>query len=263
VIYEQSQQTLHYSWPELDALVVSLGPFYACAWCALERSTRISAPVAADPQVVRQLLVFLQSAGVLSHSAIPGDRTRRSLYDPVSWIYRDSWHGLKSLESALLQALSASRPNLDAETQQWLWRQLSDREISAYLTSLLRRHRIGIHRAGEVLGLQDNSWAHLSLGRKRYVAWSSMRRVASQSIGTAGHEEDAVRVLSSEMRNRARWLFNRETAGKLRRTDFCFLPDSTWRRPLMLDVALESILTIGNDYWLAAPSLPNVGSPHL
>lgn len=258
VIYGHSQQTLPSSWPELDALVVSLGPFYACAWCALERSARVSAPVSADPTVLKQLLAFLESAGVLMEPGVRSDRARRSLYDPISWDYRDRWQARDDLERVLSHVLGAWRSSLDGEARLWLWRQLADREAYAYLTSLLSRHRIGARHAEEILAQQDDDWVHLSLGRKRYVLWSSVRGAASEFLSTGGDDQAAIRAMSEEMRNRVRWLTFRESAGQLRRTDFCFLPAPSWRRPLMVDVAMETILTIGANYWLAPPRLLSV-----
>lgn len=258
VIYGQSQQTLSASWPELDALVVSLGPFYTCAWCALERSTRVSAPVAADPTVLKQLLAFLENAGVLLEPGVRNDRTRRSLYDPISWSYLDSWDGAGDLEAALSQSLRSWRSALDGDARLWLWRQLADREASAYLSSLLRRHKIDARHAEEILAQEDDEWKQLSLGRKRYVLWSSMRGGASEFLSSGGDDDAAIRAICREVRTRVRWLTSRELAGQLRRTDFCFLPDSSWRRPLMVEVAMETILPIGSNYWRAPPSLLSV-----
>lgn len=258
MIYGRSQQTLLPSWPELDSLVVSLGPFYTCAWCALERSTSVSAPVSSDPAVAQQLLQFLKSAGVVTGSSSGNGAVKRSLYEPVSWSYVDDLILPDDLDAALKGMLDAWRPTLDKHARLWIWRKLADREASAYLTSLLRRHRIGVHRVDEILRSQDEEWTRLSLGRKRYVLWSSVRGAASQFLSSGGNEDAALEVLSREMRRRTRWLVVKAAAGELRRTDYCFLPDTGWRRPLMIDVALESILKIGDDYWLAAPSLGEI-----
>jgi len=203
--------------------------------------------------VVRDLLAFLGSAGVVTNAVPRNERAKRSLYDPVSWSYADDWDARGNLEAALYQALAAARPSLDARARLWLWRQLSDRELCAYLTSLLRRHRISDRWVDGIIAQQKEHWVHLSLGRKRYVAWSAVRGAASQYLTTGGDEEAAIRVMSLEMRKRARWLTSKESTGELQRTDFCFVPDTSWRRPLMLEIALESILPIGSDYWLAAP----------
>lgn len=254
MICGRSQQTLLPSWPELDSLVVSLGPFYTCAWCALERSTTVSAPVSADPSITHQLLTFLRSAGVVAPAGQDSLSTKRSLYEPVSWAYQKDWALPSDLYAALSLMRSAWDPALAPEEKLWVWRQLADREAAAYLTSLLRRHRIGTRLVDEILNCQDDEWAQLSLGRKRYVIWSSMKGAASHYLSTGGSEDATLQVLAREMRKRARWLHQREAVGALSRSDFSFLPDVTWRRPLMIDVALSSVLRIGDDYWLAPPS---------
>lgn len=249
-----SQQTLLPSWPELDTLVVSLGPFYTCAWSALERSTTVSAPASADPSVTQQLLAFLRSAGVVARPERDSGPIKRSLYEPISWSYQKDWHLPGDLDAALSLMLAAWHPMLSPQEKLWIWRQLAEREAAAYLASLLRRHRIGIHLADEILSGQEDEWNRLSLGRKRYVLWSSVRGAASQFLSTGGSEDAALEVLTREMRRRSRWLCQKEASGALLKSDFCFLPDKTWRRPLMVDVALNSVLRIGDDYWLAPPS---------
>jgi len=255
VIYGRDQQTLIPPGPELDSLLVSLGPFYACAWCALERSTSISAPVAADTAVAQRLLLFLKTAGVLAETGPSNGYTRRSLYEPISWSYREGGQLPDDLSTALTHALTAWHPSLGAQDQQWLWRQLSDREAAAYLVSLLRKHRIGIQHAEEILRIQEKDWHELSLGRKRYVLWSSVRGAASEYLSNGGDESAALIVLSREIRSRANWLSRKQASGALSKSDYCFLPGPAWRRPLMVDVALECLLPIGDAYWLAPPIL--------
>lgn len=255
MIYGRSQQTLLPLWPELDSLVVSLGPFYTCAWCALERSTTACAPVAADPEVAHQLLLFLKSAGVISEKSADS-AVNRSLYDPVGWTYSESWRRPANLESTLTQTLHAWRSNLDSQDLLWVWRQLSAHEARAYLCSQLRRHRIGTQLVDEVLNALGQDWSRLSLGRRRYVIWSSVRGAASKLLRSGGNEAAAIQVLSREVQSRARWLEQKESTGALSRTDYCFLPSSAWRRPLIVEVALETILRIGDTYWLDPPSSP-------
>lgn len=255
MIYGSSQQTLIPSWPALGALLESLGPFYACAWCALERSVSVSAPVGADPAIAQHLLLFLKAAGVLAEGESADGAIRRSLYDPISWSYKDRAELSGNLGALLTQALSAWRPLLDANDRQWLWRQLSDREAGAYLVALLRRLRIGIRNAEELLRFEDDDWNELSLGRKRYVLWSSVRGAASEYLSNGGDEAATLAVLGREVRRRTHWLFLKQTSGALGDAEYCFLPGPSWRRPLMVDVALECLLPIGDKYWLAPPVL--------
>lgn len=207
---------------------------------------------------MRQLLACLEQAGVLVASGLSRDGGRRSLYEPVRWTYLDCWDVRDDLETSLSHVLRAWRRTLDAEARLWLWRQIADREAAAYLTALLRRHRIGVRHVDAILSQQDGDWARLSLGRKRYVLWSSVRSAASEFLCSDGNDQAAIHALCKEIRSRTRWLIARESAGQLRRNEFCFLPDVSWRRPLMVEVAMESILTIGANYWLAPPSLASV-----
>ncbi|HEL4101856.1 TPA: hypothetical protein UM352_001187 [Stenotrophomonas maltophilia] len=208
--------------------------------------------------MLKQLLAFLRRAGVLGEGDVRNEGGRRSLYDPIRWTYLDRWNTCADMEAILFHALQAWRHTLGADARLWLWRQIADREAAAYLTSLLRRHRIGAGHADAILSHQDGDWAKLSLGRKRYVLWSSVRGAASEFLSSGGDDQAAIRALCKEIQSRSRWLTERESAGQLRRNEFCFLPDVTWRRPLMVEVAMETILTFGTDYWVAPPSLANV-----
>lgn len=131
------QQTLLPSWPELDALVVSLGPFYACAWCALERSTTISAPDSPDPAVIRQLLAFLRGAGAVAPQESCAGPVKRSLYEPVSWSYMKDWQLPGNLDATVSLMLAVWRPVLAPKEKPLIWRQLAEGETAAYLASLL------------------------------------------------------------------------------------------------------------------------------
>ncbi|KXU96098.1 hypothetical protein D7Y32_04930 [Stenotrophomonas maltophilia] len=93
-------------------------------------------------------------------------------------------------------------------------------------------------------------WNALSLGRKRYVLWASMRNSASEFIQSGLDEHAARRALDREIKRRCIWLAGREQAGTLARKDFCFLPGQGWRQPLILDVAMETFLPLGMAYWL-------------
>lgn len=89
--YVVNQPTLIAPWPELDEFVRSIGPFLACAWCALERSRGISAPVAfgglaSDALDTLEMLQVLRRVplGEVGSAA-------RSLYEPLAWTYQPLW----------------------------------------------------------------------------------------------------------------------------------------------------------------------------
>jgi hypothetical protein len=125
-------------------------------------------------------------------------------------------------------------------------------ETRSYLANLLRKHRLDPSVGDRLRSMQLAEWDALSLGRKRYVLWASMRNASSEFLQGAIDGEDARRVLDREIGKKIAWLLSRSHAGSLAATDFCFLPDHSWRRPLMLDVAMETFLPLGARYWLEA-----------
>ncbi|MDQ7310569.1 hypothetical protein [Stenotrophomonas sp. Sm10] len=135
------------------------------------------------------------------------------------------------------------------DSKRRLWLTLAEGEANAYLTNLLRKHRMAPEAAKHLRSLADSSWEQLSLGRKRYVLWSSMRGAASELLRTGMSEDRAITALDREIGAKCKWLLQREQVGALAPTDYCFFPSRDWRRPLILDVALATFLPIGNAYW--------------
>lgn len=252
-----NQPTLLSPRPDLDTLARALGPYYACAWCALERSRTISAPAAFDPLTLKQLLAYLAAAGVVDPAPQTDSPTRRSRYDPITWSYTSAWESHADLSLALTAALDRWRVDMSAEVRLGLWQTLADSEVAAYLTTLLRRAQISSSFASRVIYEQDETWSKLSIGRRRYVAWSGIRTAALELLRTDMNEQAAVAAMCREMRERSRWLQKRSTLGELRASDFCFLPAETWNRPIIIDVAIDQVLQVGRGYW----SIPPTGHP--
>jgi len=255
VAYVVSQPTLISPWPELDNFVRSIGPFLACAWCALERSRTASSPVAAEG-LASQALDTLATLRVLHREPVECSRlAARSLYEPLAWSYKSPWSRSDlNLESALTRSLTQWSAECTPGARRSLGISLASTEARAYLANLLRKHRLdpklgdGLHS----IGLPE--WNALSLGRKRYVLWASMRNSASEFIQSGLDEHAARRALDREIKRRCIWLAGREQAGTLARKDFCFLPGHGWRQPLILDVAMETFLPLGMAYWLEPSS---------
>lgn len=243
--------TLIPSWPELDRLVISLGPFYTCAWFALEASTTRNAPICSDPAVIRRLLAWLTDAKVIADASYAPNALKHSICEPLSWTYRSTWILRGDIKEALSDILDAWNLTLDKRMRSWIWLQLSDGEVLGYLKSLLLRHRMDPRHAEHILDIQGVEWGHLSLGRKRYVLWSSIRGAASKLLQTNGNEAAAVSVMMQEMDKRVNWLALKKSEDVIRPTDFCFLPDPRWRQPIIIDVALEKLLKIGTNFWSA------------
>ncbi|HHA2747687.1 TPA: hypothetical protein ACOEQV_000053 [Stenotrophomonas maltophilia] len=140
------------------------------------------------------------------------------------------------------------------DSKRRLWETLAEGEANAYLVSLLRKHRMSPEAGKRLRSLGGSEWARLSLGRKRYVLWSSMRGAASELLRTGMSEDRAIVALNREIEAKCKWLLQREQAGVLAATDCCFFPSPEWRRPLILDVALATFLPIGSAYWACPTS---------
>ncbi len=250
VAYVVNQPTLLATWPELDTFVRSIGPLLACAWCALERSRNESSPVATEGLAV-QALETLSALRVLDAVPLPlAGNAARSRYEPLAWSYRAPWSrpdvDLGYLLTTILLVWARECP---VDSKRRLWETLAEGEASAYLASLLRKHRMSPEVGKRLRSLAGSDWEQLSLGRKRYVLWSSMRGAASELLRTGMSEDRAIAALDREVGTRCKWLLQRELAGGLAPTDYCFFPSPEWRRPLILDVALATFLPIGNAYW--------------
>lgn len=246
-----NQPTLSASWQELDIFVRSLGPFLACTWCALERSRTESRPVAAGG-LATQAIETLSSLRVLRQVPLPlSTGAARSLYEPVAWSYHPPWSRPEiDLAWKLTTVLHQWSGDCPAISKQRLWLTLGENEASGYLANLLRKHQMDPGLGRLLRSTHAGDWERLSVGRKRYVLWSSMRGAASELLGTGMSEECAAAVLDREIGAKSRWLARRELAGSLSATDYCFLPGAKWRQPLLLDVALTTFLPVGRAYWL-------------
>lgn len=253
--YVVSQPNLISPWPELDDFVRSIGPFLACAWCALERSRTACSPVATEG-LASQALDTLATLRVLHRVPVECSRlAARSLYEPVAWSYKSPWSRSDlNLEAALTRSLTRWSAECAPSVRRSLGVSLAAAEARAYLANLLRKHRLEPKLGDGLQSIGSPEWHALSLGRKRYVLWASMRNSASEFIQSGLDENAARRALDREIKRRCIWLAGREQAGTLGRKDFCFLPGQGWRQPLILDVAMETFLPLGMAYWLERSS---------
>ncbi|MNU68591.1 hypothetical protein D3C71_579600 [compost metagenome] len=198
--YVVHQPTLIARWPELDEFVRSIGPFLACAWCALERSRVVSAPVALGG-LASDALDTLAKLQVLRRVPIEDPRpAARSLYEPLAWSYRASWSRAGTdLEALLTGALVRLAADSDSRAKRGLGVALGRNEARAYLANLLRKHRLDPSLGDGLRSTQLKEWEALSLGRKRYVLWASMRNASSA-------------VLQSDMDGEPIWMEKRFVA---------------------------------------------------
>jgi len=251
VAYVVNQPTLPLPWPELDEFVRSVGPFLACAWCALERSRIISAPVATGG-LASDALDTLAALQVLRRIPIEDSQlAARSLYDPLAWVYQPRWSRPgANLEALLTSTLMGWASESSSGVKRSLGASLSGGEARAYLANLLRKHRLNPALGDDLRSIQLAEWEALSLGRKRYVLWASMRSAASACLQSDMNEQLVRRVLDREIGRRCAWLTDRAKSGSISQTEFCFLPGEGWRQPLILDIAMETFLPLGKLYWL-------------
>lgn len=249
------QLTLSPPRPDLDSLVGSFGPYYTCLWCALEESTTVNAPIASDPAEVKQLLRYLRAAGIVLAESDCSSSLRRAIYQPISWSYAPPWDTDDSLARRLSVAMGRWRGDAGLQQRLDLWSRVSNAEILAYLANQLRRHGMSPQRSVDIVGMQEHHWFNLSVGRRRYVVWSGMRSAASAMLQYGMDEERAIIALGSEMKVRSRWLHLREREGHLGPKEFSFTPNVGWRRPIVIDVALNSLLGAGSDYGNLCPSV--------
>ncbi len=249
--YVVNQPTLTSPWPELDEFVRSIGPFLGCAWCALERSRVVSAPVASGG-LASDALDTLATLQVLSRIPIEDPRpVARSLYEPLAWSYRAFWSRSGSnLDTLLTGALVRLAADSDSRAKRRLGVALGRNEARAYLANLLRKHRLQPSLGDGLRSTQRTEWEALSLGRKRYVLWASVRNASSEFLHSDMEEEAIRHALDREICRTISWLLGRAHSGSLAATDYCFVPGHGWRQPLILDVAMETFLPLGRRYWL-------------
>lgn len=234
----------------------SLGLVRLAAWYALELSTSTEAPFSTGTALSHALLGRLEAAGVIrvSHSSEPG--IRRSMYEPLAWLYPTDWgdpHHLQTKLQAALVELAARQDTMDSKVE--LWDALASAEIETYVTHLLRRHTLDPGGAPLIMHVMADEWANHSLARKRYLAWYGARGASAAFLRTGMDQEAARNAMLDEMKRRARWLTSRSATGAITRDEYRFVPDPTWKRPVLLDVFLTVLLPEGKSYWSDVPPL--------
>lgn len=224
------------------------------AWYALELSTSTEAPFTTGTALSHTLLGGLEGAGAIrvSQSAEPG--IRRSLYEPLAWLYPTDWgepHHLQARLRAALLELAARHDTMDAKVE--LWDALANAEIETYVTHLLRRHTLDSNGAPLIMHVMADEWANHSLARKRYLAWYGARGAAAAFLRAGMDQEAARNAMLDEMRRRARWLASRSNRNALAHDEYRFVPDPNWKRPVLLEVFLTTLLPEGKSYWSDVP----------
>lgn len=249
-----TQPTLPPAIRDLVPYAQSLGLVRVAAWYALELSTSTEAPFSTGMALSHALLRRLEDAGAIRVSLGPGPGIRRSLYEPLAWIYPYDWGGPRDIQAGLhatLMELAARPDTLGAKLE--LWDALAQAEIETYLIHLLRRHTLEPAGAAVIMHAMADEWANHSLARKRYLAWYGARGAAAAFLRTGMDQVAARNAMLEEMRRRSRWLTSRSANHSLARDEYRFVPDPSWKRPILLDVLLSMLLPQGSSYWSDLP----------
>jgi hypothetical protein len=176
------------------------------------------------------------------------------LYEPTAWSYLIDWGDPSHLPSTLLLALRELAAHADtAPAKVELWESLAEAEIEAYLSHQLRRHALDPAGASQIIHAMSEEWASQCLARKRYLVWSAVRGSAAALLRTGMDQEAARTVLQDEMRRRSRWFAMKEGLNELPKQEYCFIPDSQWRRPVLLLTLLTILFPMEHAYWTELP----------
>ena len=248
------QQTLPAHERDLAQFAQSLGWTRLAVWCALERSSSVNAPFSTGLHLTQALVHTLVDVGLVDVGEAGGIGVRRALYEPLVWRYCLELGSPSRLLPALDGSLAElSRRRAARQAQLELWEALADAEVETYLAHLLRRHAFDPTRAGEIAQTMREEWAGFSLARRRYLAWAGVRGGAAALVRTNLDEDRAQRLMLDEMRRRSRWLSAKQEAKELLPADYCFMPESHWKRPILLDLLVSTALADASTYWTAVP----------
>ena len=249
-----TQPTLPPADSELTLYARSLGFPRLAAWYSLERSTLIHAPFSTGTALTQKWFRSLEEVGLLRAPRDGDIGVRRSLYEPMAWSYLVDWGDPFRLLPELLAAfleLAADADTTSAKVE--LWESLADAEIETYLAHQLRRHALDPTSASQIIRTMSDEWVGQCLARKRYLVWTGTRGAAAALL-RAGMDQEAARIaLQDEMRRRSRWLAMKEANNELPKSEFCFVPDPQWRRPILLETLLGILFPMELAYWTEIP----------
>lgn len=233
-----------------------LDPIMLAVWCALELSAREGTVVTANRELTQALLAELEATGAIVLLQRPAAGASSLTAESVSWAYRSPCLPADGLPPILFNLLtSVDRTRYSARIRQ-LWSTLADSESESYLAYQLRSHHMNPYDASWIIAVLGNDWHGHTLGRRRYLTWFGIRGAASTLLRSNIDRSMARSSLVVEIRKRGRWLSSRSsTVADEDQSTYCFVPDTRWRRPTLLSVALSTILPIGNRYWTDHPEV--------
>lgn len=249
--------------PDSSALVAcaeELTLIQLSAWYALELSTSESVKLTPSRKLTENLFASLEAAGIVKRSTPQDPNSRTALYDALSWVY-DSSTLVTSLELKTLGAVLRTRAR-DGELDEIarLWSMLALAESEAYLRNQMMRHRLDFENFEEVICLAQALWIKHPLGRRRYLAWHAVRHAAASMMRSGSNLQFAADVLLASIDRRARWLHQKANS-KAQASEYCFVPEASWRSPILVDVFLKDIAPIGHKYWSSLPGAETLLPP--
>lgn len=249
----QTQPTLLTSRTALLRASERVGLMGTAAWCALHLATQQPNPITSRPCLTEQLLQFLEQAGILIRCKSPSNATHRAVYEPVAWRYCDIDLPSTEIQAVLDDALQLRLAEDDGIIRNALWRLLADGDSEAYLIRLLQRYRLDSGDVQTLILSVRAEWAPYSVGRRRYLAWLSVRHAAATFSQAHFGADAAYAALQTHLRRRGRWLAARQSQRDLADDEYSFLPDAHWRRPILLELFLTRIAPVGEKFWTLPP----------
>lgn len=230
----------------------SLGLTRVITWYALERCPIADAPLTTSAALGLRYVSLLEEAGVVTLRNFWSPGYSRSTYDRFFWRRRPDLGSSAEVLEALGRVLKdlGSDPRFRYRVFE-LWDELAAAELEAYLANLLRRHQFEPRRASQLISAMDPDWEPHSLGRRRYLAWYGMRGASAALLRFNMDEDAAIACMLEEMRRRSRWLLENQPQDRGWGSNYCFLPGSGWRKPLIIE-ALQEFVLPGDQYWSAS-----------
>lgn len=251
------QPTLSPSSSALVACAEQLTLTQISAWYALELSTDESAKLTPARNLTEDLFASLESSGIIKRAKPQDPHSRTALYDSLSWVYGSSPLVTSVDRKALCGLLRTRARDVEPEEIAQFWSMLASAESESYLRNQMMRHRLDFENFEEVICLAQELWIKHSLGRRRYLAWHAVRHAAASMMRSGSNLRFAADVLLTSINRRARWLHQRANS-KTQANEYCFVPEASWRSPILVDVFLKDISNIGHRYWSSPPRADNI-----
>lgn len=246
------QPTLSPVASELVACAEHLTLTQISAWYALELSTAESAKLTPDRKLTESLFSSLEVSGIIKRAKPQDPDSKTALYDAISWVYDSPKLVTRVDLNALGDLLRTRARDEEIDEVARLWSMLASAESESYLRNQMMRHRLDFENIEEVICLAQALWIGHPLGRRRYLAWHAVRHAAASMMRSGSSLRFAAEVLLTSIDRRGRWLHHKASS-KAQSSDYCFVPDASWRSPILVNIFLADVAQIGSKYWNSLP----------